>query len=141
MPKKTPPELTEKMAEALRAFTKDWWHYFGAYKVCNACGEQAAPGYKLDTIKHEPDCKYIAAKKAVAEYDECVAKQKAEEKERQKLYVDGYEDIRFCDHCDEDTPHHCIDSDHERDSSGMQETCKRCGWWKTGMSSEQRPPF
>lgn len=49
-------------------------------------------------------------------------------------------DERYCGHCDADTVQRCEYSDHERDSSGDRQECTVCGWWRTGMSGEWKPP-
>lgn len=52
-----------------------------------------------------------------------------------------YNDEAFCDHCDKDTPHHIIDSEHERDSSGDSRTCLICKWTWRGYTGDYEPPF
>ncbi len=51
-----------------------------------------------------------------------------------------YEDERFCEHCQRDTPHECRDSGHERDGSHDRQECKVCHWYSTGMRSGYYPP-
>jgi hypothetical protein len=51
-----------------------------------------------------------------------------------------YDDERFCEHCDKDTPHTCEDTTHERDSSGDYQECKVCGWHSIGHR-EYSPPL
>lgn len=53
---------------------------------------------------------------------------------------DPYKDERHCDHCQADTPHKCQDSNHERDSTGDQQTCLVCGWWRSGFDGKYYPP-
>ncbi len=51
-----------------------------------------------------------------------------------------YEDERFCEHCEKETPHTCYDSGHERDSSNDYQKCQVCGWWLLGMFTHYLPP-
>lgn len=51
-----------------------------------------------------------------------------------------YIDAKFCDHCQKETMHRSIDSEHERDSSGDYYECLECRWWGTGLSDEYYPP-
>lgn len=51
-----------------------------------------------------------------------------------------YDDVRYCGHCDQDTPQRCRDDDHERDSSNDYQECVICGWWLTGLRREWSPP-
>lgn len=52
-----------------------------------------------------------------------------------------YEDDRFCEHCQADTPHQCRDGGHERDSSNDYQKCLVCRWFRFGMSGEYSPPM
>lgn len=46
---------------------------------------------------------------------------------------------RYCDHCEADTQQRCIDSGHERDSSGDYQECLVCGWHRWGFGDWQPP--
>lgn len=52
-----------------------------------------------------------------------------------------YQDERWCSNCKDYTEHYCIDSDHERDSSGDYEKCLVCNWYKTGFDNIAQPPW
>ena len=45
-----------------------------------------------------------------------------------------YKDERFCEHCNKDTMHECLDSTHERDSSQDYQECLDCNWYSVGGS-------
>ena len=51
-----------------------------------------------------------------------------------------YDTERFCDHCDDDTPHTVYESGHERDSSHDWQRCHRCDWRCSGMTGQYEPP-
>ena len=50
------------------------------------------------------------------------------------------QDVRYCQHCEEDTTHNCCDSNHERDSSGNWRKCLKCGWEYSGMTGRYHLP-
>lgn len=52
-----------------------------------------------------------------------------------------YKDELYCDHCNDDTQHRIVDSEHERDSSNDYFECLKCGWWYFGMCFELSPPL
>lgn len=52
-----------------------------------------------------------------------------------------YLDERFCEHCNKDTEHTCIDSGHERDSSWDKQTCNECQWYAFGIDDKYTKPF
>lgn len=51
-----------------------------------------------------------------------------------------YKDERYCDHCEKDTQHGCVDSQHERDSSQDYQECNECGWYMYGLTGEYQEP-
>lgn len=51
-----------------------------------------------------------------------------------------YTNTEHCPNCNMDTLHNIIDSQHERDSSRDNRTCKRCGWRYSGLTGEYAAP-
>ncbi len=48
-----------------------------------------------------------------------------------------YYDERYCENCEETTMQQCIDSEHERDSSGDWEKCLTCNWEYSGYTGKR----
>lgn len=51
-----------------------------------------------------------------------------------------WDDVGFCDHCDEETPHRYSSDGHERDSSGDLHECLVCHWQFSGLTGRYEPP-
>lgn len=51
----------------------------------------------------------------------------------------SYSEERYCTHCRKETTHRCIDSGHERDSSGDRQECAECGWYVIGQGDANPP--
>jgi hypothetical protein len=51
-----------------------------------------------------------------------------------------YNDERWCDNCNRETPHECYDSGHERDSSSDWHRCTICLYTWSGYTGRQYPP-